>query len=88
MEAKPVRHVRMMRPLEFIRKAKLPKDTEPLEARGDTKVKILRLPETLHTHLVRLAGELTAKAGKRVSVNQVIVEILEQFFEHRGNKAG
>lgn len=88
MEGKSMRHVRMMRPLEFLEKAKLSKDTASLETRDDPKVKILRLPEALHTQLVRLAGELTANAGKRVSVNRVIVEILEQFFKHRGNKTG
>jgi hypothetical protein len=59
-----------------------------LETRDDTKVKILRLPESLHTQLVRLAGALTTKVGKRVSINQIIVEILERFLKRRENKKG
>lgn len=49
---------------------------------------MLRLPESLHTKLVRESGEQTAKSGKRVSLNQVIVEILEAYFEKRTSKRG
>ena len=54
----------------------------------ETRPKMVRLPEALHTKLVREAGEQTAKTGKRVSVNQVIVEILEAYFEKRTAKRG
>ncbi len=54
----------------------------------EKRAKMLRLPEALHTKLVREAGEQTAKTGERVSVNQVIVEILEAYFEKRTGKKG
>ena len=50
--------------------------------------KMVRLPETLHTKLVQRAGKQTAKQGERVSVNQVIVEILEAYCEQRTAKRG
>ena len=53
-----------------------------------TRPKMVRLPETLHTKLVQKAGKQTAKRGERVSVNQVIVEILEAYFEKRTAKGG
>lgn len=48
--------------------------------------KMVRLPEDLHTRLVREAGERTAKMGEQVSVNQVIVEILETYFQERDRR--
>ncbi len=42
--------------------------------------KMVRLPVKLNDRLTREAGERTMKTGKRVSANQVIVEILERFF--------
>ena len=53
-----------------------------------TRPKMVRLPEALHTKLVQRAGKQTAKRGERVSVNQVIVEILEAYFEKRTAKRG
>ena len=53
-----------------------------------TRPKMVRLPETLHTKLLHRAGKQTAKRGERVSVNQVIVEILEAYFEQRTAKRG
>ena len=47
---------------------------------------MLRLPESLHTKLVRETGEQTAKTGVRVSLNQVIVEILEAHFEKKAKR--
>ncbi len=44
---------------------------------------MLRMPESLHTKLVRECGEETARTGKRVSLNQLIVEILEAHFAGR-----
>lgn len=55
-----------------------------MERRG----KMLRLPEALHTRLVREAGERTAKTGEHVSVNALIVEILEAHFRERDRRAG
>ncbi len=51
-----------------------------------TQPKMVRLPEALHTKLVVEAGERTARTGKRVSVNGVIVSILTSYFEPRGGK--
>jgi len=51
-----------------------------------TRPKMVRLPEALHTKLVQRAGKQTAKRGERVSVNQVIVEILEAYFEKKARK--
>ena len=41
---------------------------------------MVRLPRDLHARLIREAGERTARTGKQVSVNAVIVDILERFF--------
>ncbi len=51
-----------------------------------TRPKMVRFPEALHTKLVREAGEQTAKRGERVSVNHVIVEILEAYFEKKAKR--
>ena len=53
-----------------------------------TRPKMVRFPEALHTKLVVEAGERTARTGKRVSVNEVIVSILESYFESLGGKRG
>ena len=50
--------------------------------------KMVRFPKALHTKLVVEAGERTARTGKRVSVNEVIVSILESYFEPLGGKRG
>lgn len=52
----------------------------------DTRGKMLRLPDALHTRLVKEAGEQTARRGERVSVNQLIVEILEAHFRERDRR--
>ena len=49
---------------------------------------MLRLPESLHTKLVREAGEKMTQTGKRMSLNQLLVEILETHFEKRTSKKG
>ncbi len=49
---------------------------------------MLRLPKDLHTQLIREAAEQTIKAGKQVSVNSLIVGILETHFAKRGGKRG
>ncbi len=47
---------------------------------------MLRLPKTLHQQLVREAGEQTAKTGERVTVNGLVISILEAYFAKRGGK--
>lgn len=54
---------------------------------GDWR-KTIRLPEELHTRLVKEAGERTARTGKRVSVNEVITEILEDYFVQKDRRKG
>ena len=47
---------------------------------------MLRFPESLHVKLVKESGEQTAKTGQRVSVNQLVVDILEAYFEKRAKR--
>ena len=47
---------------------------------------MLRMPETLHTRLVKEAGERTTKTGKWMSLNQLMVEILEAYFEKKAKR--
>ncbi len=44
---------------------------------------MLRFPEALHIKLVKEAGERTAKTGQRASVNQVVIDIVEAYFEKK-----
>jgi len=58
------------------------------KGQGATQPKMVRLPDQLHTKLIVEAGERTARTGKRVSVNEVIVSILSAYFEPlRGNRS-
>jgi hypothetical protein len=50
---------------------------------GEIRGLMLRLPASLHIKLVREAGEKMAQTGKRMSLNHLIVEILEAHFEGR-----
>ncbi len=52
----------------------------------DRKATILRFPPKLYERLIREAGERTMTTGKRVSVNEVIMEILEDFLEKKTRK--
>ncbi len=54
----------------------------------ERKTTLLRLPPRLYERLIREGGELTMKKGKRVSVNGLVVEILERHYEQkaRGRK--
>ena len=63
---------------------------EPVSAKDATtsQPKMVRLPQALHTKLVVEAGERTARTGKRVSVNEVIVSILTSYFEPLSGKRG
>lgn len=49
--------------------------------------KTLRLPAELHTRLVKEAGERAARTGQPVSINALIVDILEAHFRARGRRA-
>jgi len=51
------------------------------KGQGASQPKMVRLPEQLHTRLIVEAGERTARTGKMVSVNEVIVSILSAYFE-------
>ncbi len=52
----------------------------------DRKATLLRFPPKLYERLIREAGERTMTTGKRVSVNEVIMEILEDFLEKKTRK--
>ena len=52
----------------------------------DRKATILRFPPKLYERLIREAGERTMTTGKRVSVNEVIMEILEGYLEKKTRK--
>ncbi len=44
------------------------------------------MPEALHTRLVKEAGERTAKSGQWMSVNQLVIEILDAYFEKKAKR--
>ncbi len=52
----------------------------------DRKATILRFPPKLYERLIREAGARTMTTGQRVSVNEVIMEILEDFLEKKTRK--
>ncbi len=52
----------------------------------DRKATILRFPPKLYERLIREAGERTMRTGKRVSVNEVIMEVLEGYLEKKTRK--
>jgi len=52
----------------------------------DRKATILRFPPKLYERLIREAGERTMRTGKRVSVNEVIMEILEGYLDKKTRK--
>ncbi len=52
----------------------------------DRKATILRFPPKLYERLIREAGERTMRTGKRVSVNEVIMEVLEDFLDKKTRK--
>jgi hypothetical protein len=52
----------------------------------DRKATILRFPPKLYERLIREAGERTMTTGKRVSVNEVIMGILEDYLEKKTRK--
>ncbi len=46
----------------------------------ERKATMLRFPPDLYERLIREAGERTMKTGKRVAVNDVVVDVLKEFF--------
>ena len=52
----------------------------------DRKATILRFPPKLYERLIREAGARTMTTGKRVSVNEVIMEILEGYLDKKTGK--
>ncbi len=52
----------------------------------DRKATILRFPPKLYERLIREAGERAMKTGRRVSVNEVVMEILEGFFAEKDRR--
>ncbi len=52
----------------------------------DRKATILRFPPKLYERLIREAGERTMTTGKRVSVNEVIMEVLEGYLDKKTRK--
>ncbi len=52
----------------------------------DRKATILRFPPKLYERLIREAGERAMKTGKRVSVNEVVMEVLEDFFAEKDRR--
>ncbi len=52
----------------------------------DRKATLLRFPPKLYERLIREAGERTMRTGKRVSVNEVIMEVLEDFLDKKTRK--
>ncbi len=52
----------------------------------DRKATLLRFPPKLYERLIREAGERTMTTGKRVSVNEVIMEVLEGYLDKKTRK--
>ncbi len=52
----------------------------------DRKATLLRFPPKLYERLIREAGERAMKTGRRVSVNEVVMEILEDYLEKKTRK--
>ncbi len=49
----------------------------------ERKTALLRFPPKLYERLIREAGERTMRTGKRVSVTEVVVDILNGFFAEK-----
>ncbi len=52
----------------------------------ERKSTMLRFPIKLHERLTKEAGERTMKTGKRVAVNDVVVDVLEEYFAEKGQR--
>ena len=52
----------------------------------ERKPTMLRFPPKLYERLIREAGERAMRTGKRVSVNEVVVDVLERFFAEKGKR--
>lgn len=51
-----------------------------------TKTVLLRFPAHIHEALVKEAGELTTKLVRRVSLNELVVDILRVRYVRKGGK--
>ena len=49
----------------------------------ERKATILRFPPKLYERLIREAGERAMRTGRRVSVTEVIMDILQDFFTEK-----
>ncbi len=49
----------------------------------DRKATLLRFPPKLYERLIREAGERAMRTGKRVSVNEIIMEVLEGYLDKK-----
>ena len=52
----------------------------------ERKAFMLRFPPKLYERLIREAGERAMKTGKRVSVTEVVLDILEGFFREKDSQ--
>ncbi len=52
----------------------------------ERKGTMLRFPFKLHERLTKEAGERTMKTGKRVAVNDVVVDVLEEYFSEKDRR--
>ncbi len=59
------------------------------EVRGimERKSTMLRFPMKLHERLTRESGERRMNTGKRVGINDVVVDILEGYFSEKDRRA-
>ena len=48
--------------------------------------RVIRFPEKLNQHLIREAGERTMKTGKRTTVTDVVIDVLEEHFVKKGRR--
>ncbi len=48
--------------------------------------RVIRFPEKLNQRLIREAGERTMKTGKRVTVTDVVIDVLEEHFVEKGRR--
>ncbi len=49
----------------------------------ERKAFMLRFPPKLYERLIREAGERAMNTGKRVSVTEIVIDILEGFFRDK-----
>ncbi len=52
----------------------------------ERKSTMLRFPMKLHERLTRESGERRMKTGKRVGINDVVVDVLEEYFARKDGR--